>query len=287
MKCIAKLKMPPTTVCQGGWSRFQGCSTVTCFFFMLKTKKQATHRLPRRTLLLIWLVDIWKWLLLNKFGLISSVCPFIGSKAATAVRSTRQTTHTQNLLPSKPNRETNSSRNFESYADTPRCHIPLPAARLSLPASPAFPLVRPTRRKAEGGGLRTEERRVWLRLFLLPITVTLPPLPLRLLLWVLNCRKFSLKRNQKKEEKFGFTVERVIAGTDGDAGGCLGTFCDMETYVCLAVMKLKCREKKKQLWTFWRWSESSLSRLCWWGDNRLLLRNYLKDYNDNGRIKKL
>lgn len=44
MECIAKLKMSPTTVCQGGWSGFQGCSTMTCFLHA-KNKKNMRHNL--------------------------------------------------------------------------------------------------------------------------------------------------------------------------------------------------------------------------------------------------
>lgn len=58
------------------------------------------------------------------------------------------------------------------------------------------------------------------------------------------------QRGTERKEKFGFSVERVRAGTRGDS--CLGTFCGMET--CLAVMKLKRRGvggEKTQLWTFW------------------------------------
>lgn len=74
-------------------------------------------------------------------------CPSTGLKAAAAVRSIAQKKKHSLRSPIKKQTKVRTLR----AADTARCHILLPAARLSLPASPPFPLVSPTGTKAGGG----------------------------------------------------------------------------------------------------------------------------------------
>lgn len=107
-----------------------------------------------RTLSLDTLCYRFDWLTssVNRFGANFLSFPFIGSKAPTAVRSTCQTAHVRKVyfLPSTTKTQSQSG-NFEIDTDTPRCHILLPVVRLSLPASPAFPLVSWGRGTKDGG----------------------------------------------------------------------------------------------------------------------------------------